>query len=58
MKLNINQINDLKYILSMYSKIERHHWEESGKPKEHIYHQLNRLYKLFPKDKEVKTIGD
>lgn len=58
MKLNNQQINDLLYILSMYHKIEERHWEESGKPKEHIYHYFKRLQKLFPRAKEVKIIGD
>ena len=58
MKLNIQQINDLLYILSLYSKIEERHWEESGEPKEHIYHSFKRLNKLFPHDKEVNIIGD
>ena len=58
MKLNIQQINDLLYILSVFSKFERRHWEESGKPKEHIYHSFKRLNKLFPLNKEVKIIGN
>jgi hypothetical protein len=58
MKLNNKQINDLLYILCVYGKIEERHWEESGKPKEHIYHSFKRLNKLFPLDKEVKIIGD
>ena len=58
MKLNIQQINDLLYILSVYSKIEERHWEESDKPKEHIYHSFKRLNKLFPHNKEVNIIGD
>ena len=58
MKLNIQQINDLLYILSVYGKIEKRHWKESGRPKEHIYHSFKRLDKLFPLDKEVKIIGD
>ena len=57
MKLQIKQINDLLYILSVYSKVEKRHWEESGKPKEHIYHSFKRLNKLFPQDKEVNIIG-
>ena len=58
MRLNIQLINDLLYILSVYSKIEERHWEESGKPEKHIYHSFRRLNKLFPQDKEVKIIGD
>ena len=58
LKLNLQETNDLLYILTMYGKIEKRHWEEQEKPKVHIYHSIKRLSKLFPMDKEVNKIGD
>ena len=58
LKLNLQETNDLLYILTMYGKVEKRHWEQQQKPKCHIYHSIKRLSKLFPMDKEVRIIGD
>ena len=57
-KLNLQETNDLLYLLTMYGKVEKRHWEQQQKPKGHIYHSIRRLSKLFPIDKEVSIIGD
>ena len=53
LKLNLQETNDLLYLLTMYGKVEKRHWEQQQKPKGHIYHSIKRLSKLFPMDKEV-----
>ncbi len=58
LKLNLQQTNDLLYLLSYMYLQEKKHWEESDKPRDHIYHSLRRLSKLFPMDKEVNIIGN
>ena len=58
LKLNLQETNDLLYLLTMYSKVEKKHWKEQEKHKGHIYHSIKRLSKLFPMDKEVRIIGD
>jgi hypothetical protein len=40
------QIQALARIVDMYIKDEHKHWEESEKPKEHIYHDLVALRHL------------
>jgi|TARA_R100000353_G_scaffold38730_2_gene30727 hypothetical protein len=57
-ELNLQEMNDLLYILSMYSKEEERHWQEEGKPKNHVYHSFKRLRKLFPMDKQVNIVTD
>lgn len=39
----------IKNIIDMYLSIEKIHWEESGKPKNHIYNDLLNLNKLIDK---------
>ena len=58
LKLNLQETNDLLYLLTMYGKVEKRHWEEQEKPNGHIYHSIKRLSKLFPIEKEVIIIGD
>ena len=58
LELNLQDMNDLLYILCMYNKEEKRHWEEEGKPKNHVYHSFKRLSRLFPMDKEIKIITD
>ena len=58
LKLNLQQTNDLLYLLSYMYLQEKKHWEKSDKPRDHIYHSLRRLSKLFPMDKEVNIIGN
>jgi hypothetical protein len=58
LKLNLQQTNDLLYLLSYMYLREKQHWVESDKPRDHIYHSLRRLSKLFPMDKEVNIIGN
>ncbi len=58
LKLNLQETNDLLYLLTMYVKVEKRHWEQQQKPKGHIYHSIRRLSKLFPMAKEVSIIGD
>lgn len=36
----------IKKVVDMFYKDEQKHWEESGKPDEHIFHSLNYLNKL------------
>ena len=58
LKLNLQETNDLLYLLTMYGKVEKRHWEQQQKPKGHIYHSIKRLSKLFPMDEEVRIIGN
>ena len=39
--------NAMEEINSMFFPDEWEHWENSGKPKKHIYHSLKHLNKLF-----------
>tara|TARA_Y100000401_G_scaffold78995_1_gene64554 strand:- start:1364 stop:1558 length:195 start_codon:yes stop_codon:yes gene_type:complete len=58
LKLNLQETNDLLYLITMYGKVEKRNWEQQQKPKNHIYHSIKRLSKLFPMDKDVSIISD
>jgi len=42
-KITQKQIVSMAKVVDMYLKDEKKHWEESDKPKKHIYHDLLRL---------------
>ena len=48
-KLNNQQTRDLFEIIKMYSEHEKQHWDEEGKPINHIHHSLRRLSDIFNK---------
>ena len=58
MELNLQEMNDLLYILCICHEKEKRHWEEENKPKNHVYHSFKRLGKLFPMDKKITMILD
>ena len=58
MELNLQEMNDLLYILCIGHEKEKRHWEEENKPKNHVYHSFKRLGKLFPMDKKITMILD
>lgn len=50
---DLRKINRLKYSLNqlvdMYWQMEKNHWEETSKPEDHIFHQLNNIKKYLSK---------
>jgi len=56
LELNLQDMNDLLYILCSYTEESKKDWEELGKPKNHAYHSFKRLSKLFPMNKQVKIV--
>ena len=54
MELNLQEVNDLLYILCEYHQECKQNWEEEGKPKNHVYHSFRRLKKLFAMNKQIK----
>lgn len=56
MSLDLREMNDLLYLLTYSHSNEKKHWEEEGKPKNHVYHSIKRLYKLFPMYKEIPIL--
>ncbi len=35
--------DDLEYIIDMYWRVEKDHWEELNTPSEHIFNNLNNV---------------
>jgi hypothetical protein len=58
MELNLQEMNDLLYILCEYHQECKKQWEKESKPKNHVYHSFLRLGKLFPMDKKITMILD
>jgi len=58
MSLNLKQVNALISVVTYSYGNEKKHWEEEGKPDNHIYHDLKTLYDLFPMDKPVNIFTD
>ena len=56
MELNLQEMNDLLYILCEYHQKCQKQWEKESKPKNHVYHSFRRLKKLFPMDRKVNII--
>ena len=57
MELNLQEVNDLLYILCEYLQECKQSWKEEGKPKNHVYHSFKRLTKSFPSwGKQVKIV--
>jgi hypothetical protein len=48
MELNLQEVNDLLYILCEYHQECKQNWKEEGKPRNHVYHSFRRLTKSFP----------
>ena len=42
-KLNRQEVNDLKKVLDYLYRDEKKHWEESDKPKDHIFVSIRNL---------------
>ena len=41
MSLDLREMNDLLYLLTYSYSDEKKHWEEEGKPKNHVYHSIS-----------------
>lgn len=50
---DLRKINKLKYSLNqlvdMYWQMEKNHWEETDKPEDHIFHQIDNIKKYLSK---------
>ena len=57
LSITLKEVKALQEVVNMFMPDEVKHWEESGKPKNHIYHSLKTLRRLVDVAKKSQTFG-